>query len=422
MVRVTSEIGRLRQVLVHEPGPEVDVMVPSMMEELLFDDILFGESAREEHRRFRQILQLMDVDVLDMTGLLIETLQQSEARSWIVDIMEKGGHLLDTDHIDTSDANALAAALIGGVRRDPVSTVAVAGANELFSLPPIPNWCFQRDPHIVVHGGVVICSMAKVTRWREPLLSHTVFTFHPRFRDVPLYFDPCKNSVGRKPPGPQLEGGDFMIFSPEVAAVGISERTNREGVMELAESLAAVEDGPRWLLAVSLPDRRAYMHLDTVFTQVDHNAALVFPPVILGDGAEGASVYAIDLHAKSFALDPRPGCVIDALKEKGIDLEPIACGGADPVAQQREQWTDGANALAVAPGVIFIYRRNHRTADELSRKGFEVVAGEDLLMGREKIVDLEHGKRLCVLMACNELSRARGGPHCLSHALVREDL
>jgi len=179
-----------------------------------------------------------------------------------------------------------------------------------------------------------------------------------------------------------------------------------------------LENGPRYLMAVDLPNRRAYMHLDTVFTPADHNAALVYPPVITGTGSEAARTYEIDLHAAS----PEPverGALLPALAARGVDFEPIACGGASPLAQQREQWTDGANTLALAPGVITLYDRNVATAEELSRHGFRIVNAKDVLLGRQE-VSLDEPERVCLLLESHEISRARGGPHCLSHPLVRD--
>jgi arginine deiminase len=217
---------------------------------------------------------------------------------------------------------------------------------------------------------------------------------------------------------PHIEGGDILILSDDVILVGLSERTNRTGVRQLARSLALFEGGPRWLIVVRLPHRRAYMHLDTIFTPVDRDAALVFPPVIDEQGSESAEVFEIDLHTQELHPKRREG-VLATLKRRGHDLEPISCGGSDPLYQQREQWTDGANAFAVAPGVITLYERNHRTADELDRHGFEIVDAGELLRG-ERDCDADASARACVLIPSNELSRARGGPHCLTQPLERE--
>ncbi|HHQ48296.1 MAG TPA: hypothetical protein ENK19_05370, partial [Acidobacteria bacterium] len=181
-----------------------------------------------------------------------------------------------------------------------------------------------------------------------------------------------------------------------------------------------LEPGPRWLLAVHLPRRRAYMHLDTVFTMVDRGLALAAPQVIEPGGGETAPVTVYDLDGHR--TDPEVFADLPAaLARVGLETEIVPCGGADPVAQQREQWTDGANALALAPGVITLYDRNVRTTEELAGRGFRVVHAEDVLLGREE-VRLEGDERTCILLESHEISRARGGPHCLTHPLVRDDV
>ena len=174
------------------------------------------------------------------------------------------------------------------------------------------------------------------------------------------------------------------------------------------------------MVIVGLPERRAYMHLDTVFTPVDRNACLVYPPVVGAGGADPARISEIDLHSPDLELNPRKD-LLWALRERGLDLEPVPCGGEDALVQQREQWTDGANALALAPGVIALYERNVGTAEELSKRGFAIVKAEDVLLGRTRL-KLEDPGRTCILLPSHEISRARGGPHCLTHPLVREDV
>jgi arginine deiminase len=160
------------------------------------------------------------------------------------------------------------------------------------------------------------------------------------------------------------------------------------------------------------------MHLDTVFTPVDRDAALVYPPVL--EGPERAQVYEIDLRAHELEPSLAPP-LLEAARKRGLELEPIPCGGADPVCQQREQWTDGANALAVAPGVVVLYDRNVKTAEALAERGFKVIEAEDVLLGREEVT-LDGSRRTCVLLSSTEISRARGGPHCLTHPLERDEL
>jgi len=421
MVHVTSEIGRLRRVLVHEPGIEVDRMVPPMMEELLFDDILFGERARDEHGRFRRLLQILGIKVIETGDLLRETLTDPDAREWLWRMMLPQ---LPPDLRGTAPVGAeeMEAAVVGGLLTDDMS--GGIEVHHLFRLAPLPNWCFQRDPQVILGSGVVFSAMATPARWREGLLARAIFRFHPELGSTPVIHDPLRPEPDLEQffgyHRPRLEGGDMLVLSPDVVAIGVSERTNALAVDALARGLSRMDGGPRWLEVVHLPRRRAYMHLDTVFTPADRDSALAFPPVICGNGPQLAETYEIDLKGKDLTPNHR-GCLLDSIRERGIDLELIPCGGADPLAQQREQWTDGANTLALAPGVITLYDRNVATADELSRRGWRVITAEDVLLGREE-VKLDGTGKTCLLLASNEISRARGGPHCLSHPLERDKL
>ena len=420
MVQVTSEIGRLRRVLVHETGVEVDRMVPPMMEELLFDDILFGERARDEHGRFRRLLQVLGIEVVEAADLLRETLADGNAREWLWRMMlpQLPPDLRSSIPPDTDEMEA---AVVGGLLTHKEGGGIEIG--DLFRLAPLPNWCFQRDPQIILGDGIVFSAMATPARWREGLLARAIFRFHPELGSTPVIHDPMRPEPGHEEffgyHRPRLEGGDVLVLSADVVAIGVSERTNALAVDSLARGLSRMEGGPRWLEVVHLPRRRAYLHLDTVFTPADRDSALAFPPVICGDGPQLAETYEVDLQARDLTPQHR-GCVLDAIREHGLDLELIPCGGADPLAQQREQWTDGANTLALAPGVITLYDRNVATADELSRRGWRVINAEDVLLGREEVsLDGAAGKT-CLLLASNEISRARGGPHCLSHPLERD--
>lgn len=414
MLKVRSEVGRLRRVLVHEPGPEVDHMVPAMMEELLFDDILYGDRAREEHGRFRRVLQLLGVEVLDAEDLLTEALADPACRSWALQVVLDGADAGTRRAVSALPPAGLAQAVVGGLRREPARRG--IEASELFSIVPLPNWCFQRDPQVVIGGGVVFAAMATAARRRESDLARAIFRFHPELSAAPVLHDPAAIAA---PAGAYLEGGDVLVLSPDVVAVGNSERTNRDGIQAFAQSLRQHEGAPRWLLVVELPKRRAYMHLDTLMTPVDRDACLAFPPVICDDGPERAQVWEMDLRAKSPKFTHRKD-LLGSLARRGVGFDPIPCGGDDLVSQQREQWTDGANALAVAPGVILLYERNQGTLEELDRRGFAIVAAEDLLLGRAEI-DLDDRRKSCIVLASHELSRARGGPHCMTHPLERDE-
>jgi arginine deiminase len=395
-----------------------------MMEELLFDDILYGERAREEHARFRRVLQLFGVEVFDAQDLLAESLAQEEARAWLLQRMESALTPQLCEQLLAMPPALLAQSLVGGLRRSDYARRDL-DVTELFSISPLPNWCFQRDPQIVLYDSVIFASMASAAREREMLFSQAIFRFHPMLRDTPILLDPAQ--AFREHPlflrlhEPMLEGGDLLVLSKDLLLIGCSQRTNDVAIHYLARTLARREEGPRWLCIVELPRKRAYMHLDTLMTPVDRDAALVYAPVILPNGREEANVYLIDLHAKELAPMRQTEGLLPTLAARGISLQPILCGGDDPLYQQREQWTDGANAVALAPGVITLYAQNTHTIDALDRAGFSIITAEDLLLGREEI-DPEDPKRTCILLTCHEIARARGGPHCLTHPLLRDPL
>ncbi|HET9209652.1 MAG TPA: arginine deiminase family protein [Thermoanaerobaculia bacterium] len=423
-LRVDSEIGRLRRVLVHRPGREIDWMVPAMMETLLFDDILDGDEARDEHDLFSRVLRQAGAEVLEAQDLLAGVLAEgSEPRRRLLDELETeyGVSFSLVRRLDELPPRELAAALIEGIRAP--AEASDAGRLQFFELNPVPNYFFQRDPQVVMGNRVVISSMATGAREREPLLARTIFEHCPALKpegifeiDVPPSGAPQHNPHF---PYPNLEGGDVLVVSPEIVLVGLSERTNRRGIETLAEYLRREETSFRHLIMVEMPRRRSYMHLDTVFTLIDRNLCLAYLPVIEPGGPESAHVYSVDLYAKDLTFTLRPS-LLQVLKDLGMDLEVVPCGGAaEAIDQQREQWTDGANAFAIASGLILLYRRNHRTMEELARRGWRILAGEEVAAGRH---DLLGGGPAVISLWSNELSRARGGPRCMTMPLERDPI
>ena len=420
-LNVTSEIGRLKRVLVHLPGREIDLMVPPMMAQLLFDDILYSQVAREEHRRFQQLIRYIAEEVVDVQDLLEEVLEDEKTRKVIVrDLARRNGlrrklvsWLLD------QPPGELAAVLISGV----ASQRKASGELPAFDLFPVPNYFFMRDPQVVIGDGVVISSMATQARRRESLLSKYVFDYHREFRGRNLYWLDFMAAEPERPMtrnSPTLEGGDVLVASREVILIGVTERTNKAGAMQLVRALKAADAGVKRAIIVEMPRQRSFMHLDTVFTFTSRNECLIYPPVILRTGSQAAKVTTIDLGSRSLAPTEQKS-LLHALKREKFDVEPIYCGGQEPVDQQREQWTDGANAFALAPGVILMYERNVRTAEELAKHGYQILYEDDLLLGR---VELETwtDKKYALQIPGHELSRARGGPRCMTMPLEREDL
>lgn len=421
-LNVNSEIGRLKSVLIHLPGREIDVMIPSMMEQLLFDDILYGQVAREEHRRFQQIIWFIADQVYDIQDLLEEVFEEPEQRAEVLrDLKSVYGFKREVfEWLSEKPPAELAEALLGGItmKNDRVG-------NPVYALSPVPNAFFMRDPQVVIGDGVAISSMATEARSREPLLSRIVFKHHKAFAGRDLFWmdqfeEPWPRSRSAASRRPTIEGGDVLVPRRDIVLVGLSERTNKAGIERLAESLKESHAGVKTMIVVEMPKRRSFMHLDTVFTFTDRGECLVYPPVILENGPEQAKVFAVDLTKREIAYSEQKN-LLSALKKRGMDLKPIYCGGERAIDQQREQWTDGANAFALAPGIILLYERNIRTAEQLAKNGYHIVYEDDLLLGRTEL-ETWSSKKYAIQLQGNELSRARGGPRCMTMPLEREDL
>ncbi len=418
-LNVTSEVGRLKSVLVHLPGREIDVMVPPMMAQLLFDDILYGQVAREEHRRFQQLLRFVADEIYDVQDLLEEIFDDEEVRRSIVRDLAKRDKLSRklVSWLSEQRPGALAEVLIGGIPREKE----ISGELPRFDLFPVPNYFFTRDPQVVLGSGVVVCGMATQARRREALLSKYIFEYHPSVRDSCLFkVDFMAGDV--RPPRrnqPTLEGGDVLVARRDLLIVGQTERTNSVAIKQLAKSLREVNSGVKTMIVVELPKQRSFMHLDTVFTFTSTHECLIYPPVILPGGGQAAKVITLDLTKKSISYSSQKS-LLATLRRHGLDLDPIYCGGKRAIDQQREQWTDGANAFTLAPGIVMLYERNVRTAEELSSHGYQIVYEDDLLLGRTELETWKKNK-YAIQIQGHELSRARGGPRCMTMPLERDD-
>ena len=424
---VFSETARLRQVVVHDPGPEVDLMVPGMMEKLLFDDILDGRLARHEHAQFRQVLAKVADEVLDIQDLFVEALSVPGVQSAFVTDLQRLVGLPDETcgHLRELPPAQAAAAVIGGLPWEDMPSHTPWQEEFDYRVRPIPNLLFMRDPASVIGDGYSVNAMATWAREREPLILSYVFRHHPRLEhhtDHDTWFDQVTPLIRGEIKAPvSLEGGDILVLSPKVLAVGCSERTSADAIHLLAESLRAhrAEDDSSFdhLLMVLMPKKRSAMHLDTIFTRTSEDECLVYPPYFLEGSRELLNATTIDLRHRELRMSTQPG-LLRALKALGIDLKPIFCGGRDPIMQQREQWTDGANAFCLAPGVITSYARNIATAEALDQAGYRVLAAAEVLA--DPTLDLLDGRKVLVQIEAGELSRARGGPRCMTMPLSRE--
>lgn len=413
-LNVTSEIGHLQAVMTHRPGREVERMIPAMMNSLLFEDILFGEAARQEHEHFRKLLSFAADKVLEIQDVLARTLEDEQVRQWFIrDVAYVEGLKPEiVERLSGLSATKLADAVMGGLE--------YVDGSYGWSLTPLPNLLFVRDPLVVAQQGAIIGSMARPARRREPLIMEYAYGFHPELRlrrEEKFLFDEfAKPLYQHRKVLPGLEGGDIAVVSDKVLVIGRSERTNEVAVDLLANSLmntSTIET----ILLVLLPEERALMHLDTVFSLTSENECLVYPPLFVEDSPHLCTVVRKDIRKGNVRSSLKPS-LLEALKDEGLDLKPILCGGRDPIDQQREQWTDGANAVALSPGNIILYERNLRTIDELVKAGYRVVTAAESLAGGRELFQPE--KKTVFLLEGHELSRARGGPHCMTMPLARK--
>lgn len=405
-IHVRSEIGPLKKVLLQRPGRELEHLSPETMESLLFDDIPFLYRAQEEHDRFAEILRENGAEVVYLDALTAEVLEKepSVRESFLEDVIEKAGgcargyrEALRAYFRSISDAKTLVRRTMAGVTYEEVFGNHAAGLSGLvrektrFLMPPVPNLYFTRDPFACIGRGVSLNHMYSATRNRETIYGSYILRFHPDFKGrVPLYYTPQEHF--------SIEGGDILNLSETVLAVGLSQRTQPEAIERLTKNIFADEESKiTTVLAFEIPRTRAFMHLDTVFTQVDRDKFTVHPG-ILGT----LSVYELTGRGEKTIRTRRLEAPLEDILRQYLHLDCVTlirCGGESPIAAEREQWSDGSNTLCIRPGVVLVYDRNYVTNRILNDCGIETLE-----------------------MPSSELSRGRGGPRCMSMPLARENL
>ena len=400
-----SEIAPLKKVLVHRPGEEFLNLTPNTLERLLFDDIPYLKIAQEEHDAYANALRAEGVEVVYITDLAAEAIDaggRTVRKKFIEQFIAEAGvtspkvakHCYDFLNA-YKDTRELVKKCIAGI--DISELEALGSVSGFYAtrdtgrmiIDPIPNVLFQRDPMATIGHGATLHKMWSVTRTRESIFAEYVFKYHPFYDDTKLYYDRSEPYC--------IEGGDIQVLSKEVVAIGVSQRTEPDAIADFAKRLFKDKSNNfKYVLAINIPDERSFMHLDTVMTQVDVNKFAVQEAVM-----EIATIYEITVgHGGELEIVE----INDSLQkvlEKYLHLdkvELIKCGNGRRIDAEREQWSDGVNLLCIRPGVVIAYDRNFVTNETLRRHGVKVIE-----------------------IPSSELSRGRGGSHCMSMALVREE-
>lgn len=403
---VKSEIGKLRKVLIHRPGGELEHLTPEYLTTLLFDDIPYLKRAQVEHDSFADTLRGCGVEVVYLCDLVAQALDTDPyvRRQFVKEFLSNAdtrivGHEKELFKLlmDEPDPRTMVLRTMEGIMDDgfdfrktnPLLNLTRTKAG--FILDPIPNLYFTRDPMASVGCGASLNHMFSVTRNRETIYMKYVFEHHPDFQDkVKKYYDP---SVPYS-----IEGGDIHNLSADTLAIGLSERTTAQAIEVLARNIFADEESTiRNILAIDIPNMRAFMHLDTVLTQADRGVFIVHPGIL-----HNIKVYRVFPGAKGTIKAESLKGTLESIFCRFLGLDEvrfIKCGGNNMIAAEREQWNDGSNALCVEPGTVIVYDRNTITNDILRDNGLKTLE-----------------------IASSELSRGRGGPRCMSMPLVRDAL
>ena len=407
MINVKSEIKPLKKVLLHRPGRELLNLTPDTLEKLLFDDIPYLTVAQEEHDQFARILKDNGVEVVYLEDLMTETLDLNpDVRdSFIKQFIYEAGvrtpkyRSLVYEFLTSIESNRkLVLKTMEGINIKEIvlekakrgkSLVDMIEPDSQFIVDPMPNLYFTRDNFASIGNGITLNRMYSETRNRETIYAEYIFNYHPDYKDVPKYFDRYNEY--------NIEGGDVLNLSDKVLGIGISQRTSANAIEILARNIFNDSDTSiETILTFNIPESRAFMHLDTVFTQIDYDKFTYHPGIM-----SSLKVFEIKKGEKEDEINvkSRSGSLEKILEDYlGRDIILIPCAGGDMVSAEREQWNDGSNTLAIAPGVVVVYDRNSVTNEVLRRFGIKVIE-----------------------MRSAELSRGRGGPRCMSMPLIRED-
>lgn len=419
-IHIYSEVAPLKKVLLFRPNRELENLMPEYLDRLLFDDIPFLEVAQQEHDEFAAVLKKCGAEVVYLTDLIAESIRDKDVRNqFIREFIYEAGIRGDKrtelifEHFDQLKDEALIIQMISGIRKSDIKEYSRKNLTDFledaypFLIDPMPNLYFTRDPFACAGNGVSIHRMSTVTRNRETLFAKYIFKYHPEYKNVPLWFNRdaysptaadyagCEAISGAC--DSTIEGGDILILNEETIAIGISERTQPYAIENYAKNILNPDAGTSFkkIIAIDIPKHRSFMHLDTVFTMVDHDKFTVHYNL-----SEQMNFFVLQMNDSGKLSIRENHDNLQNMLKRQLDLPEVTiikCGGGHPIDAAREQWNDGSNTLAVAPGEVIVYSRNTATNEVLQEYGIKT-----------------H------IIPSSELSRGRGGPRCMSMPLIRE--
>ncbi len=416
-INVNSEIGKIKGVIVHTPGAEVENMTPENAERALYSDILNLSVAIPEYNEFVGMLKTR-TKVFEAVDLLQTVLENDHVRENLLEKVceherrsQKRYNLCN--YIKTLSAHRLASKLIEGVEMQKNNLTSFLD-NERFSLSPLPNFFFTRDASFSIGSQVIISKMANAVRDREALIMETIFSHHPLFDTTAvnpvLDFDDSGRGT--------IEGGDVLVARDDVLIIGTGDRTTTQGIDSMIEYMKT-KPGVKHILVQELPFKpESFIHLDMTFTFLDKDQCMIFEPLIL-NSSRYLSIH-ITIDGDKVTKISEEKNLLQALKKLGIDLEPVNCGGDNHLYyQEREQWQSGANFFALEPGKVMGYERNVHTIDAMNRHGFEIIKAADVVSGK---ANPDNYKKVVITIKGNEMSRGGGGARCMTMPVARENV
>ncbi len=404
-INVNSEIGKLKKVMLHKPGKELENLMPEYLDRLLFDDIPYLRIAQEEHDSFADILRQNDVEVVYLSDLVEESIINQDVRDQLIaELIDDAGiktsreREILTEYFSSLDKKKMIAQMMAGIRKTEIQQFEDKSLGDFlrnlnndypFILDPMPNLYFTRDPFASIGNGVSIHKMSTETRHRETLFAKFIFEYHPLYKDTQVWYDRNENF--------SLEGGDILILNPETIAIGISQRTHENAIEKFAQKVLTEESHFKKILAINIPNNAPlciWIRYSPWWTMINLPFILILS--VIWD------VFVIERDRDNKIKIAQETSSLEDILKRHLHLDKvdlIKCGSNSVIDSAREQWNDGSNTLAIAPGEVIVYSRNYVTNEILQ----------------------EHGIKTYV-MPSSELSRGRGGPRCMSMPLIREDL